>query len=45
MDICASRDRGKENFGERKGEGVAHCVNEDIRNEKGESIVSKNDGA
>lgn len=45
VNICASGNRRKEKFGECECEGVAHGVDEDIWNEKGESVVSENDGA
>ncbi|KAL8831185.1 MAG: hypothetical protein Q9170_005413, partial [Blastenia crenularia] len=44
VNVGSRRDRGKEEFAESKGKGVAHGVDEDIGNEKGECIICEDDG-
>lgn len=45
VDVGAGGDGGEEEFGEGEGEGVAHCVDEDVGNEEGESVVGEDEGA
>lgn len=42
MDIGTSRNGGEEEFGESKGEGVAHGVDEDVGYDKREGIRCEN---
>lgn len=39
VDVGASGNGGEEELGEGEGEGVAHCVNENVGDKKGESVV------
>ena len=43
--VGACGDGGEEEFGEGEGEGVAHCVDEDVGHEEGESIVGEDERA
>lgn len=45
VDVGAGGDGGEEEFGEGEGEGVAHCVDEDVGDEEGESVVGEDEGA
>lgn len=39
MHVGAGGYGREEEFGEGEGEGVAHCIDEDVRDEKGEGVV------
>ena len=45
MDICGSRHSRKEIGCEGDGKSVAHCVDEDIRNEESEGFEGEDDTA
>ena len=46
VDVCGGGDGGAEKEGaEGESEGVAHCVNEEVRDEKGEGVVGHEEGA
>ncbi len=45
MDVGAGGDGGKYDFGEGKGKGVAHCIDENVRNKHREGVISETERA
>ena len=45
MYVCAGRYLREEALGKCKGKGVAHGIDEDIRNKEREGIVGHDEGA